>query len=396
LTISHDLHKTKIAPSRNNDTRHYPTLITATMNDPSTYHHKERERMPRAWTATTMIAVTAVAGVSVAVPSSAAEPDEGPCAKPYETGTLAPRVITEHLASSGAYGPVRAAAMTAIQSPRGEIAITEFIPGGWCAATKMMDDDALMNAHIIASVLAIHSKATSPYVWAAATAAAESSDPAVQEDFVRHGLEHARANDQRVRDAAGVHAAKLRQFDRNYVAQLADDEAQSEHVRIAAGYAVEQGDSGIVDFYTYAWARFSRLDVEQFKLTMEAQEVRRFHDWDKLQQKARRAAQAAKDASEKAQAADAWAAVAAKASDNVSTWRQAQDAADRQYKFWQSVYSLALSKKTPSWKAMTTPARVNRGSWFDQRDHAGKEITVWEKFADDARRAEEDLRPDGL
>ncbi len=357
--------------------------------------------MPRTWVATTMIAVTAAAGVGVAVPSSAAEPTGGPCDKPYKVGTVTPRVLTEHLAVTGPYGPVRAAAMSAVNSPRGDIAINEFIPAGWCAAIEMANDDAAMNDHIIKRVLATHSQASSPKVWAAATEAARSSDPAVKDAFVRHGLEQARAADQRARDEDGTYAATLRQFDRDYVVKLSTT-AQGEQVRIAAAWAVRPGstDSDIVEFYTYAWARFAKLDLEQFRLTTVEQEVRRVHARDRLKQTAEKAAKAAKDASGeaqkalKAQAADAWAAVAADAAPHVSTWQQAYDAAESQYKFWQGVYAQALRQPGPSWKAVIAPARANRQGWKDETDFASKEMVDWKDVVDDALRHEEELRPD--
>src|SRR5690349_3586167 len=63
-------------------------------------------------------------------------------ATPTERGQL-PR-WTVHLAVASPYSAVRAAASTAINAPRGEIAVQEFIPTGWCRATERAEQDAAM------------------------------------------------------------------------------------------------------------------------------------------------------------------------------------------------------------------------------------------------------------
>lgn len=355
--------------------------------------------MIRTWLAGALVAATVT--VTPGTPGLAADPSGDPCE--FITGSLTtlltPAALTAHLAVASPYGAVRAAAATAIQSPRGEVAVQEFIPAGWCRATERAEQDAAMNDHIIARVLATHAYETSPWVWSAANAARTASR-AEKEYFVRSGLDEARAADQRARDADGAYAAALRQFDRDYVAQMRDT-AQGEQVRIAAAWALRPGAtaSDIVEFYTYAWASFGRLDLERFQLTTGDQEMRWFAAVDRLRTSAREAQEAAEGASGEAQralqqqAADAWGQVAAGAAPSVSGWLEAKRTADAQAQQWAAVYQLALRQTGPNWKAMTKPARNNRDGWERDSRNARDRAAYWQQVVDDARAAEEDVRP---
>lgn len=356
--------------------------------------------MIRTWLAGALIAATTIS-VIPGSPGLAAEPGGSPCdftSGPL-TSLLPPGALTSHLAVASPYGAVRAAAITAINSPRGEVAVREFIPTGWCQATERAEKDAAMNDHIIARVLATHAYETSPWVWSAADAAKTASPPE-KEYFVRFGLEEARAADQRARDQHGAHAAALKAFDRNYVAQMRDT-AQGEQVRIAAAYALRDGatDSDIVEFYTYAWASFGKLDIERFQLTTADQEMRWFAAVDRLTKSAREAQAAAEAASGEAQralrlqAADAWGQVAAAAVPSVSGWKAAKQTADAQAQQWGAIYQLALRQTGPPWKAMSKPARANRDAWERDSRNARDRAADWERVLADALAAEEDIRP---
>ncbi|TDB81572.1 hypothetical protein [Micromonospora sp. KC721] len=360
--------------------------------------------MIRTWLAGTLVAATAVTGVALGTPASAADARIDPCefANGTLTNLLTPRSLATHLAVASPYGAVRAAALTALNSPRGEIAVKEFIPAGWCQATTRAEQDAAMNDHIIARVLATHAYETSPWVWSAANAA-KTASAAEKEYFVRFGLEEARAADQRARDEDGAHAAALRQYDRDYVATLRDT-AQGEQVRLAAAWALRPGatDSDIVEFYTYAWARFGKLDVERFQLTTADQEMRWFAAVDRLKQSALEAQAAAETASGEAQkalqqqAADAWGQVAAGAAPSASGWLAAKQTADAQARQWAAVYQLALRQSGPNWKAMTKPARANRDSWERDARNARDRAAYWQQVVTDALAAEEHIRPDEI
>ncbi|MEN3610553.1 hypothetical protein AAH979_13480 [Plantactinospora sp. ZYX-F-223] len=357
--------------------------------------------MIRTWLAGTLVAATAVTGVTAGTPVLAAEPSSIPCEFTVGSPTtlLPPRALATHLAVASPYGAVRAAAMTALNSPRGEVAVWEFIPAGWCQATIRAEQDAAMNDHIIARVLATHAYETSPWVWSAANAA-KTAPAAEKEYFVRFGLEEARAADQRARDEDGAHAAALRQYDRDYVAQLRDT-AQGEQVRIAAAWALrpEATDSDIVEFYTYAWSSFGKLDLERFQLTTADQEMRWFAAVDRLQRSALEAQAAAEAASGEAQkalqqqAADAWGQVAAGAAPSASGWLAAKQTADAQAQQWAAVYQLALRQTGPNWKAMTKPARGNRDAWERDSRNARDRAAYWQQVVADALAAEEDIRP---
>lgn len=360
--------------------------------------------MLRTWIATTMVTATVVTGVTVGTPSFAAEPSGTPCESTSGSLTtlLPPRALATHLAVASPYGAVRAAALTALNSPRGEIAVREFIPAGWCQATKRAEQDAAMNDHIIQRVLATHAYETSPWVWSAADAARTAS-AAEKEYFVRFGLEEARAADQRARDEDGTHAEAIRQFDRDYVAKLRDT-AQGEQVRIAAAWALrpEGTPSDVVEFYTYAWARFGKLDLERFQLTTAGQEMRWLAAVDRLKRSAL-AAQAAAEAASgeaqkalQAQAADAWGQVAAGAGPSASGWLAAKQTADLQAQQWAAVYQLTLRQSGPNWKAMTKPARANRDAWERDSRNARDRAAYWQKEVADALAAAENIRPDDV
>ncbi|WP_433393644.1 hypothetical protein [Micromonospora sp. KLBMP9576] len=356
--------------------------------------------MFRTWLAGTLVAATVTTGV-IATPALAAEPSSIPCefASGTLTNLLTPRALATHLAIASPYGAVRAAAMTALNSPRGEIAVKEFIPAGWCQATERAEQDAMMNDHIIARVLATHAYETSPWVWSAADAARTASAPE-KEYFVRFGLAEARAADQRARDEDGAHQAALQQFDRDYVAGLRDT-AQGEQVRIAAAWALrpEATDSDIVEFYTYAWASFGKLDFERFQLTTAEQEMRWFAAIDRLKQSALAAQAAAEAASGEAQralqqeAADAWGQVAAGAAPSVSGWLAAKQTADAQAAQWSAVYQLAMRQVGPNWRAMARPARSNRDGWERDARNARDRAAYWQQILQEALVAEEDIRP---
>jgi hypothetical protein len=354
--------------------------------------------MIRTWLAGALVAATV--SVIPGTPGHAADPSGNPCeftSGPL-TSLLAPAALTVHLAVASPYGAVRAAATTAINSPRGEIAVKEFIPAGWCQATERAERDAAMHDHIIARVLATHAYETSPWVWSAANAA-KNAPGAEKEYFVRFGLEEARAADQRARDEDGANAEALRQLDRNYVAEMRDT-AQGEQVKIAAAWALRPGstDSDIVEFYTYAWARFGKLDFERFQLTTSDQEMRWFVAVDRLQKSALEAQAAAEAASGEAQqalrqqAADAWGRVAAGTEPSVSGWLAAKQTADAQAKQWAAVYQLALRQTGPNWKAMTKPARTNRDAWERDSRNARDRAVYWQKVVQDALDAAERIR----
>ncbi|GAA3947418.1 hypothetical protein [Actinoplanes auranticolor] len=359
--------------------------------------------MIRTWLAGTLVAATAVISVIPGSPGFAADPGLDPCefTSGSLTSLLPPEALTVHLAVASPYGAVRAAATTAINSPRGQIALKEFIPTGWCQATDRAEKDAAMNDHIIARVLATHAYETSPWVWSAANAARTASG-AEKEYFVRFGLDEARAADQRARDENGANAAALRDFDRDYVA-LMRDTAQGEQVQIAAAYALRRDatDSDIVDFYTYAWSSFAKLDLERFQLTTAEQEMRWFAAVDRLQKAARDAQTAAEGASGEAQkalqqeAADKWGQVAAGAAPSASGWLTAKQTADAQARQWSAIYQLALRQTGPNWKAMSKPARNNRDAWERDSRNARDRAAYWEQVVEDARAAEEDIRPAG-
>jgi hypothetical protein len=343
-----------------------------------------------------MIAATTVTGV-IGTPAFAADPPEGPC--DYAAGTLTTavtaRALTTHLAVASPYGAVRSAALTALRAPRGDIAVQEFIPHGWCQATDRAEQDAAMNEHIIARVLATHSYATSPWVYSAAEAASTAS-AAEKEYFVRSGLEEARAADQRARDEDGAYQRALAGFDRLYVAQMRDT-AQGKQVKIAAAYALRDGasDSDIVEFYTYAWARSGKLDLERFQLTIAEQERRWLVAMDELMRTALIAQAAAQESSAKAQeAADAWASVADGAESSANGWLAAKQAADAQAAQWSAIYQLALNPQGGlNWRAMAKPARANRDSWERDSRNARDRVAYWQKILEDARVAEEAVRP---
>jgi hypothetical protein len=256
-----------------------------------------------------------------------------------------------------------------------------------------------MNDHIIARVLATHAYETSPWVWSAANAAKNASG-AEKEYFVRFGLDEARAADQRARDEDGAYAAALRDFDRDYVARMRDT-AQGEQVQIAAAWALRQEatDSDIVEFYTYAWARFGKLDLERFQLTTAGQEMRWFAAVDRLKKSALDAQAAAEAASGEAQkalqqrAADEWGQVVAGAKPSVSGWQAAKNTADAQALQWATVYQVALRQTSPNWTAMTKPARANRDGWERDSRNARDRAAYWQQVLDDALAAEQDIRP---
>jgi hypothetical protein len=387
--------------SRNNDTRHCLILADVTMDGRKDNVTGRREHMFRTWLASTLIAATAATGVVTSTPSFAAELADGPCeglSAPLTT-LLTPRALAQHLAVASPYGAVKAAALTALNSPRGEIAVKEFIPAGWCQATQRAEQDATMNDHIIARVLATHAYETSPWVWSAADAARTAPAPQ-KEYFVRFGLEEARAADQRARDDDGANAAALRDFDRNYVALMLDT-AQGEQVKKAAAWALREGssDSDIVEFYTYAWARYGKLDLERFQLTTADQEMRWLAAIDKLTKSALDAQAAAEAASGEAQkalqadAADAWGKVSAGAAPSASGWLAAKNTADLQAQQWKAIYQLALSKSGPNWKAVAKPARANRDAWDRDVRNARDRAAYWQQVIENALAAEEGLRP---
>lgn len=358
--------------------------------------------MIRTWLAGTLVAATTVTGITLGTPVRAAAPEPDPCAfaKGSLTTLVSPRALATHLLVASPYSAVRSAAQSALNAPGGgEIAVREFIPAGWCQATERAKQDAAMHDHIIARVLATHAYETSPWVWSAANAAKTASAPE-KEYFVRFGLEEARAADQRAREQDGAYAAALRQADRDYVAQLRDT-AQGEQVRIAAAWALrpEASDSDIVEFYTYAWSRFGKLDFEHFQLTTGAQEMRWLAGVDGLQKAALAAQAAAEGASDEAkkakqqEAADEWAKVAAGAAPSASGWLAAQQTADAQAKQWAAVYQFALRQTGPNWKAMTKPARANRDGWERDLRNARERVAHWQQVVTDALAAEEKIRP---
>lgn len=358
--------------------------------------------MIRTWLAGTLVAATAFTGATAGTPVLAATPSSIPCefTSGSLTALLTPRALATHLAVASPYGAVRAAAQSALNSPRGELAVKDFIPTGWCQATERAEQDAAMNDHIIARVLATHAYETSPWVWSAANAA-KNAPAAEKEYFVRFGLDEARAADQRARDEDGANAAALRQADRDYVAQMRDT-AQGEQVRIAAAWALrpEGTDSDIVEFYTYAWAAFGKLDLERFQLTSADQEMRWFAAVDKLKINALTAQAAAEAASGEAQkalqrdAADEWAKVATGAAPSASGWLAAKQTADAQAQQWSAVYQFALRQTGPNWKAMTKPARTNRDGWERDSRNARDRAAYWQQVIADALAAEEGIRPD--
>ncbi|GGJ76535.1 hypothetical protein GCM10010123_03150 [Pilimelia anulata] len=311
-----------------------------------------------------------------------------------------PRELTQHLAIAAPYRVVRAAALIALQSPRGDEAIREFIPDGWCAATRRAEEDANRYAHIIERVLGAHSEATSPRVVRAARAARAGTVPE-QEAFVRDGLERARAADRADRDADGRAAAALREFDRRYVADLRDRVAAGQQVRVAAAWATRAGagDGDVVEFYAYSWISAARLDNERHRLDRYQQEMRRLTAIQRLQVDARAAQAAAEAASGEAaaalrrRAAEAWGSVATAGTPEVDTWQRAKQVADEQAAAWQRVYEEALRQESINWQPLTGTARDTRNAWRADITNATERATAWRELVQEALDREQDMRP---
>ncbi len=304
--------------------------------------------------------------------------------------------MVRRLAEKDARSDVRLAAWNALLSKDVDAAVARFLApgGGYETAKARSAQNVARNADVIRRVLATTSPLTSPAVYAAATRASRGTFDE-QDEFVRAGLDQARAQDERGDNQKDKEVARQAQADRDFVAGLAEHDP-GPWVRAAAGRAVRTGsDADLVEFFGYEWASAARCDAQAYHVRMADQDLlwrSRLSQVVAFAEEAEAAvarAEAAVVEKARAAAAQAWRTVADHAGTVALSWDTERTRTAEQVKTWATVAEFArAATTTQDWKTISDRAGENGGTWTEEQTWAQTQATQWRQIAETARAGE--------
>lgn len=321
-----------------------------------------------------VVAVTALCTTLVApVPVAAAAVDR------HSADWSRTRSVTRYDPRSS----VRAAAWGALVSADVEAAVARFVATGYEFAKNRARLSEARNADFARRVLATHTVEFAPEVHAAA-AYALSKGASALDAFARTGYAAAKARDRQAREATGVQAAALDQFDHDFVTLLRDTDP-GEQVRASAAYALRPAATGadLVEFFAHDWPNAAALDLEHFRLRVTDEDMRWRARVGQLLTAARDAEAVALatagEAAEQARAVAgrAWADLATHTAPPRVIWADAQRVAEAQAANWHRVAAAAGGATGVNWQAITGSAGTTAESWAAEREQAAEQAAHW-------------------
>ncbi len=348
----------------------------------------------RVWAVTAAVAMAAGGGAAVADPvlavgfatvSAAAGVDQA----------AADRAFVRWLARSDPRANLRAAAWSVLLADDVDAAVAKFLASGYEFSKKRAAQSKARNADFARRVLATHTVTYSPWVHAAAQHALDGGDVELDK-FVRSGYAQAKEKDRLNRQADGEHAAAIVQADRDFVAQLRDNDPGPQ-VRAAAAFALRTGstDADVVEFFAFDWSNAATLDTQTYRTrcadddTLWRAAIRRLLADALAAEKAAREAGTEAAAQARAAAARAWAHVGEQTTPARSAWADAEAIAARQAQTWHDVALAAAATSNPNWQVIAGTAQTTQEQWAAERANAAEQAAYWTSLYERALAAEQ-------
>ena len=285
---------------------------------------------------------------------------------------------------------LRAEALQALLSNRGDAAIDEFFATGIAKARARATERETNNRRYIQEI-----NRYSP----SGSAVRSTSDQALagsanaQDVYVQSGYERARAADEANHNQHQEHLARLAKEDREYVIYLAANDPGMQ-VRAAAQRAISGDDTQVGLFFKYYWGIGADLDNEGFRRrTLEQNEIwhraiRALTDAALAAEKAERESSGELARKARLDAIARWDDVAREAGQSSVDWNAEKAKADAQAAAWAQVAEHARSAQSEQdWAAILDRAGTSSTSWADEAAWALSQAAFWQDLATTAKKS---------
>jgi hypothetical protein len=290
---------------------------------------------------------------------------------------------------------VRAEALQALLSNRGDEAIDEFFATGLTKATARAKQREKDNRTYIEQINRF-APGGSAVQFTSAQALVSSAN--AQDDYVQRGYEQARLADEATNNQHQEHLARLAREDRDYVTYLATNDPGVQ-VRAAAQRAIAGDDVQVGLFFKYYWSIGADLDNEGFRRrTLEQNEI-----WHRRIRSLTEAALAAEKAERESSgelarkarldAIARWDDVDREAGRSSVDWNAEKGRADTQATAWASIADHARGAQSEQdWAAVLNRANGSNASWSDEAAWALSQAKFWQDLAAEARKSADAAR----
>ncbi|MDT7784511.1 MAG: hypothetical protein QOF58_2930 [Pseudonocardiales bacterium] len=284
---------------------------------------------------------------------------------------------------------VRAEALHALLSNRGDEAIDEFLSTGIVAARARAKQRESDNLRYIQE---INKYALRQSAVEVTSSHALASSATAQDEYVHSGYERARALDEANNNKYEERLARLAREDRDYVTYLAANDPGPQ-VRAAAQRAVAGSDVQVGLFFKYYWGIGADLDTEAFRRrTLEQNEIwhrriRALTDAALAAEKAERELSGELARKARQDAIARWNDVDREAAQSSVDWNAEKGKADSQAAAWSSIAEHARSAQSEQdWAAVLGRADASNQSWADEAEWALGQASTWQALAAQAKK----------
>ncbi|WP_051770550.1 hypothetical protein [Lentzea albidocapillata] len=301
--------------------------------------------------------------------------------------------------SADASAELRAEAMHALLSTRGDKAIDEYFATG---RNKAMARALEREGNNLRYIQEINRYAPTGSAVRFTSANALTGSANAQDEYVQSGYQRALDADEATNNQHQEHLARLAREDRDYVTYLAANDPGVQ-VRAAAKRALESGDDVQVGlFFKYYWGMGADLDRETFRRrTLHQNEIWHSRIYA-LTQAALAAEKAERESSgELARKArlDAianWDQIDEQSAQSSVDWNAEKGRADAQAAMWALIAQHARAAQSEQdWAAILERADSSNASWADEAAWAVAQAKFWQDTAANAKKNAEDARGRG-
>ena len=336
---------------------------------------------------TVTAAITPAAAETTVTTTAAAQADLSTARRDYVRRTaMSPYVSAE----------LRAEALHALLSQRGDEAIDEFIATG---STKAKERSDLREEYNLTYIREINRYAprgsavefTSSIMLLPASAKA-------RDEYVQSGYDRAREADEATNSQHQEHLARMEREDREYVTYLAENDPGVQ-VRAAAKRAITGNDVEIGLFFKYYWGFAADLDNETFRRRTLAQNEIWHRQIHALTQAALAAEKAEREASgelarkARLDAIAKWDQIDREAGQSSVDWNAEKTKADAQAAAWASIAAHARNAQSEQdWAAVLDRAGTANTSWADEAAWALGQAKFWQDLATNAKKSADAAR----
>ncbi|WP_086666342.1 hypothetical protein [Lentzea kentuckyensis] len=297
--------------------------------------------------------------------------------------------------SESSSAELRAEALQALLSNRGDAAIDEFFATGIAKARARATERETNNRRYIQEINR-YSPSGSAVRFTSDQAMVSAAN--AQDVYVQSGYERARAADEANNNQHQEHLARLAGEDRTYVAYLAANDPGVQ-VRAAAQRAIAGDDTQVGLFFKYYWGIGADLDNEGFRRrTLEQNEI--WHRKIRVLTEAALAAEKAERESSGELARKArqdaiarWDEVEHETTQSSVDWNAEKAKADAQAAAWAQVAQHARSAQSEQdWAAILDRAGTSNTSWADEAAWALGQAKFWQDLATNAKKNADSAR----